>query len=541
MTNSLKSSPATPISTPSELEVSRVNKETVTLLEFLSLSQSSGSLTPQLLNGIDLDLQCNSDEVEATAQNCYHTVSNLDETSEEVPISEEVYMLSNVGLHDSKISCLSHADQSCNDLTYLSANHARSKYMLPHKSNTYVDLSSHLTNIVDPCTSGIRCNICDVQFSSEEAFDLHNKDKHRIKEEFLEFKCFICGKSFDNAQSLKKHEKAHEKTLLLNSLNSQWETSMNCCPLCPHVSKTKRLLKNHIIAKHSKKRKILTCNMCAFSCLKPQTLSLHLRKHKEEPKFACDQCGKLFLTMSILKRHAITHNKSQLFYCQVPNCGKSFNMRGRLTDHMRTVHRKKKPPKLIVEQMQNQGHSFSLSGPNNQNSQIPEFSQSILTECNQASTFRSELKSLETGDIVVYDIILPENEIEHFQNPNEPGVSQGFNPLVFLMESKQGKSKPQSARVRQNDVTLGKTLTNSTSSRCRQSSDKSKRTNFICGWVDCGRKFRDSYNLRMHMCTHTGEMQRACTLCRYRCVQKSALDSHIAKHLKLNKKHGIKE
>ena len=49
---------------------------------------------------------------------------------------------------------------------------------------------------------------------------------------------------------------------------------------------------------------------------------------------------------------------------------------------------------------------------------------------------------------------------------------------------------------------------------------------FKCSMPNCTREFRDSHNLRTHMCLHTGHMPLKCPHCEYRCVQKSALDWH---------------
>lgn len=50
---------------------------------------------------------------------------------------------------------------------------------------------------------------------------------------------------------------------------------------------------------------------------------------------------------------------------------------------------------------------------------------------------------------------------------------------------------------------------------------------FKCSWQNCSREFRDCHNLRMHMCLHTGEMPLRCSLCKYQCIQKVALDIHM--------------
>ena len=46
---------------------------------------------------------------------------------------------------------------------------------------------------------------------------------------------------------------------------------------------------------------------------------------------------------------------------------------------------------------------------------------------------------------------------------------------------------------------------------------------------ECGKTFRDHYNLAMHQDTHSGVKNEACPLCDYRCVQKNSLNGHMRK------------
>ena len=52
------------------------------------------------------------------------------------------------------------------------------------------------------------------------------------------------------------------------------------------------------------------------------------------PDVTCPECGKLFASEYLLKRHKVTHSEERLFECTV--CRKTFKRRGHLKQHMQT-------------------------------------------------------------------------------------------------------------------------------------------------------------------------------------------------------------
>ena len=152
------------------------------------------------------------------------------------------------------------------------------------------------------------------------------------------FQCLLCDKICKSLRGVKKHLAAHSST----KPKSPDTSSLYPCSMCPYVGQTHTLLNLHKETKHNPDRKIYKCEKCDFTCLQERSLLMHKQRHKGEGSFACDQCGKLFVSMSILKRHVKTHNKTKPFVCPVPNCGQSFAIRGRLGDHLRTVKHTRK-------------------------------------------------------------------------------------------------------------------------------------------------------------------------------------------------------
>lgn len=108
------------------------------------------------------------------------------------------------------------------------------------------------------------------------------------------------------------------------------------CPHCNMLSKSPKLLQDHVYAEHPEYNKGLVCDVCAKWCPSKCMLERHYRTHTGEKPFVCGECGRGFVQKEVLKRHMLLHTNERPFPCQ--HCPNRYNQKNQLIQHVNKVH-----------------------------------------------------------------------------------------------------------------------------------------------------------------------------------------------------------
>ncbi|XP_075258229.1 uncharacterized protein LOC142350303 isoform X2 [Convolutriloba macropyga] len=179
----------------------------------------------------------------------------------------------------------------------------------------------------------LHCPKCDMTFNRVSKLRAHMGS--HVKEE--DFKCEVCGVSFEFLAEYEQHEYEH---LHGSRLNQNMVAGELMCRLCKKYFLSKASLNYHLQSRCT--HPVVKDHQPKFVRRKrnpnqPQApLGLSRRERSEGrrckgEKFACEVCGKSFNRGDHLRRHMVVHTKEKSFQCKT--CGKSFSQKSSLSTH----------------------------------------------------------------------------------------------------------------------------------------------------------------------------------------------------------------
>ena len=165
-------------------------------------------------------------------------------------------------------------------------------------------------------------NTDDETKTSIESLPAPNNDK--------QLECPTCEVTFTTRRAYNSHKMKH---VTLRPFE---------CPTCLKKFKFKAGLKGHIKTQHSDDAPTFSCEMCDFTTKQEHYLQVHFtRKHTEEFKYRCSNCGKRFKVEVDYKAHMSNHETGPQV-CDI--CGVSYPNKAALYSHKNYKHTEKNKP-----------------------------------------------------------------------------------------------------------------------------------------------------------------------------------------------------
>ncbi|XP_064215955.1 zinc finger protein OZF isoform X46 [Tribolium castaneum] len=192
-----------------------------------------------------------------------------------------------------------------------------------------------------------KCFICEKSFADANLLQSHSSSHPTIRKLY----CDLCNKHIPNPASYVKHQRRHElnpglvccgrifssKTTFQKHRNFKHTTEFTC-QLCDKIFFNRVAYKRHVDLHKGKLP--YGCKLCEKRFINSRCLVHHVEVEHEGKHYVCDVCGKELSSRTHLENHLRIHSGEKTHVCEV--CGKGFTRRDTLKDHLR-VHTKEKP------------------------------------------------------------------------------------------------------------------------------------------------------------------------------------------------------
>ncbi|CAL8080049.1 unnamed protein product [Orchesella dallaii] len=198
------------------------------------------------------------------------------------------------------------------------------------KKDGIVITTSPQTPSASPPKGPFKCNKCSKVFKQRKQYNthvlFHNEAEPR-------FGCGQCPKRFFTAKALRKHMLVHttENPQVCKDCDKVFARPDHLKRHREVIHSEERKEKSKKSSKSGTNRSEHACLQCQKTFSRKEYLRLHMRIHTGEKPFMCSHCGKTFRDPRNLAQHLVTHKAERPFCCSI--CGLTFKRAHHLTDH----------------------------------------------------------------------------------------------------------------------------------------------------------------------------------------------------------------
>lgn len=193
------------------------------------------------------------------------------------------------------------------------------------------------------------CHICGQRCQTSSNLRTHAL----IHTNILSFVCDICNKAFKQMANLKLHKQTHvkvnafecdvcrlklkTKAYLREHRKLHFVSTDYKCDECKSSFKRPAYLREHKKLMHTNVVRV-TCATCGASYKSKKFLIIHMRQHTDTG-YSCDQCGRKYNQKHVLRDHIVAvHDKVKNFVCVYEGCEKRYFTVSNLSHHVKTIH-----------------------------------------------------------------------------------------------------------------------------------------------------------------------------------------------------------
>ncbi|KAK5862503.1 hypothetical protein PBY51_017893 [Eleginops maclovinus] len=446
--------------------------------------------------------------------------------------------------------------------------------------------SANLTAKPKKCR--LECKECGQRFTRRETFNLH-RHFHAHEDELTPLTCKECGLTFQHRSSLIKHKIEHkEKDEQLASPKKE-EGKFKCaecekvfssvdklrdhncsiaaekpyhCPLCRQEFQFKVSVTKHMML-HSCDS-IFTCQECSqtfpdsmalryhqrsHTALKPyecpecglvfkhySVMEDHRRKHTDNTRsHLCNICGKTFKYSSLLHQHQYLHTGQKPFRC--PECGKTFAFAQNMKAHCRQ-HRLRQNNSSTEQPSNTASTQEAGRGPGKENTHQSEEQKRTFNcpLCPLTYLIPANLRAHMLIHEAEYETLErtprhPKEKSKHWEKgytcPYCPSTFREKVSLNFHILSGH-KSIPHHIQKVTTLPQIQSTPLSSDNVQGKRSSDGEINKLFKC--LECGKTFRHSSVLDLHIRVHSKDRPYKCRVCNKGFRFSSYLQQHLIIH-----------